>query len=349
MVVVGGLTRLTESGLSIVEWKLVSGILPPLSDQAWQEELQAYRASPQYQQVNKGMSVEEFKHIFWLEYIHRLLGRLVGLTFALPLMLFWMRGLLPLPVARKMLLITMLVAVQGAVGWYMVSSGLKDVPWVSPLRLAFHLGLAAIIFCLLLHVLYTTQRGDAPTRPHPLFRLSCLASALVFLQILMGALVAGLDAGLTYNTWPLMDGAWIPPHLFLLEPLMTNFFEHIPLVQFQHRWVAVLVLTIIIYQHLRVMLSFSGSPITRVSWGILALVLVQFSLGVMTLVLVVPIGLATLHQAVALLLIGFCVFANHMLYFHPHNRMRAKTDTPAQQDVGLHTKDRDEKRDDDES
>lgn len=343
MVVIGGLTRLSESGLSIVEWKLVSGIFPPLGEQAWQEELQAYRASPQYQQVNRGMSVEEFKHIFWLEYIHRLLGRLVGLTFALPLLVFWVRGHLPRPVARTMLLITTLVGVQGVVGWYMVSSGLKDVPWVSPLRLAFHLGLAVIIFCLLIHVLYTTQRRDAPTQKHPLFRLSCVTTALVFVQILMGALVAGLDAGLTYNTWPLMDGAWIPHNLFFLEPVMVNFFEHIPLVQFQHRWMAVLVLTIIIYQHFRVMLSFSCSPITRVSWGILVLIAAQFSLGVMTLVLVVPIGLATLHQAVALLLIGFCVFANHMLYFHPQKPDERENGRTRTARCGTPTKDRDEK------
>lgn len=327
MVVVGGLTRLTESGLSIVKWKLVSGILPPLSHQAWEEEFTAYRTSPQYAQVNHGMSLPEFQHIFWLEYIHRLLGRLVGLTFAVPLAFFWLRRKLPPPMARKMLGLTALVGVQGVVGWYMVKSGLVDVPWVSPYRLAFHLGLAVILFCLLIHVLYSSQCFHLPHRRSPLFPLSLLTTGMVFAQILMGALVAGLDAGLTYNTWPLMDGALAPPGLFHLEPVWRNFFEYIPMVQFQHRWFAFAVLTIIIYQHFRVMVTYKGSRIARASSGLLSLVIVQIMVGIATLLEVVPVALATLHQAVALGVIGFCVLVNHMLYCYP--------ESTAQQDVGL--------------
>lgn len=317
MVVIGGLTRLTESGLSIVEWKLISGILPPLSTEAWQQEFTAYQTSPQYREVNRGMSLEEFQGIFWLEYIHRLLGRLVGLTVALPLALFWLKKQLPPGTARKMLLVTLLVGSQGVVGWYMVKSGLMNVPWVSPYRLAFHLGLAAIIFGSLIHVAYTAQQPGTAKTPLPLFRLSLLTTGMVFVQLLLGALVAGLDAGLTYNTWPLMDGSLVPNHLFQMEPVARNFFEHIPLVQFQHRWFAILVLTIIIYQHVRLMLRYPRSRIARVSTAILAIALGQVGLGIATLLLVVPITLAVLHQATALLLIGFCIYLNHMLYCQP--------------------------------
>ncbi len=319
MVVIGGLTRLTESGLSIVEWKLVSGILPPLTESAWQEELEAYRASPQYQQVNRGMSLGEFKEIFWLEYIHRLLGRLVGLMFIVPLAFFWVTKRLTPTLAKKMLGLSILVGIQGAVGWYMVKSGLVDVPWVSPYRLAFHLGLAVVIFSLLLHVAYTTHQVRAPAAPHPLFRLSFFTTALVFIQILLGALVAGLDAGYTYNTWPLMDGALIPAHLATLEPFWRNFFEHIPLVQFQHRWFAFAVLTIIIYQHFCAMVKFNDSRITRVCAGITILAVLQVALGIVTLLHAVPVMLGTLHQAVALVLIGFCVWLNHVLYYCPES------------------------------
>ena len=327
MVVVGGLTRLTESGLSIVQWKLLSGILPPLSHEAWVEEFAAYQTSPQYAQVNHGMSLSEFQNIFWLEYIHRLLGRAVGVAFLLPLAFFWIRKQLPRPVARKMMALSVLVGVQGAVGWYMVKSGLVDMPWVSPYRLAFHLGLAVIIFCGLLHVAYTSQPGLERGRKHPMFRLSLLTTSLVFLQILLGALVAGLDAGLTYNTWPLMDGALIPDGLFLKEPLWRNIFEHIPLVQFQHRWFAIIVLTIIIYQYLGAMVKFGSSRITRACAGIAAIALLQVALGVATLIWVVPVALATIHQAVALALIGFCVWLNHVLYYCP--------ESIAQQDAGI--------------
>lgn len=316
MVVIGGLTRLTESGLSIVEWKLVSGILPPLSEPAWQAELEAYRASPQYRQVNRGMSLAAFKNIFWLEYIHRLLGRIVGMVFILPLAFFWVTKRLPPRIGRTMLGLTLLVGVQGAVGWYMVRSGLLDVPWVSPYRLAFHLGLAVVIFCLLLHVIFTLRYLARPALyRHPLLKLSLLTTGLVFLQILLGALVAGLDAGLTYNTWPKMDGDYIPDGLFTLTPAWRNFFEHIPLVQFQHRWIAFVALALIIYQYFRSIVEHTNSHIRRTCMCITATAGVQILLGIMTLLHVVPISLATLHQAVALLLIGFCVWLNHVLYY----------------------------------
>ncbi len=321
MVVVGGLTRLTESGLSIVEWKLVTGILPPLSESAWEAELQEYRSSPQYQQINKGMSIDEFKNIYWLEYIHRLLGRLVGIAFIVPLAAFWITGRLPPPLNWKMLGITALVGVQGIVGWYMVKSGLVDVPWVSPYRLAFHLGLAVVIFCTLLHVAYTAQLSEKPSNAPPeqrgLRRMSLIITLLVFIQILMGALVAGLDAGLTYNTWPLMDGQLAPSGLLLQEPVIRNFFEHVPMVQFQHRWFAFVLLTLIMYQHFRLMILLSGSRVTQASLGLICVCVVQIVLGIATLLYHVPIDLAVVHQAVACVLIGFCVLIHHMLYYSP--------------------------------
>ncbi len=318
MVVIGGLTRLTESGLSIVEWKLVSGVFPPMSEASWQKEFNAYRTSPQYLKVNRGMSLGEFQGIFWLEYIHRLLGRLVGLTFAAPLCFFWLTKRLAPRIARKMLGITLLVGVQGVVGWYMVKSGLVDVPSVSPYRLAFHLGLAVTIFCCLLHVAYVSQRNATTrTSPPPLFRLSLVVTGAVFLQILLGALVAGLDAGMTYNTWPLMDGSFFPSGAFTLVPVWSNFFEHIPVVQFQHRWFAFVVLTIIMYLYAQCRIRYRNSHIPRIGAAIAALAGIQALLGIVTLLLVVPVALGTAHQAVALLLIGFCVWLNHVLYYCP--------------------------------
>lgn len=310
MVFIGGVTRLTESGLSIVEWKLVTGIFPPMTQAGWEAELQEYRASPEYQQVNKGMSVAEFKQIYWLEWLHRLLGRLTGLVFLLPLIYFAARRTLAPWLTRRMVIAGLLVLAQGTLGWLMVYSGLQDDPRVSPLRLAAHLSLAFFLFCWLY---ITWLDATHAARPHP-SRGAALAIrgviALLGVQIVLGAFVAGMDAGLIYNTWPLMDGDWVPPHLFHLEPWYRNLIAYIPMVQWQHRSFAYVVSAAIIGF---ILWQWRSGP--RFALSLLALVLVvQFKLGVLTLIHAVPIALGSAHQMVALLLLAISL---HVAYRYP--------------------------------
>lgn len=324
MVFIGGVTRLSESGLSIVEWKLVTGIFPPLSQESWEAELAEYRNSPEYQQVNMGMSVDEFKQIYWLEWLHRLLGRMTGLIFIIPLIYFAVRKQLKPPLRNRMAIACVLVASQGVLGWLMVYSGLQDDPRVSPLRLAAHLSLAFIVFSWLywtwlsINQIYRHYRAGG--NPHqgeyqairkiPAFEgmTSSLAirivTALVFIQIIFGAFVAGLDAGLIYNSWPLMDGDFVPSHLLSLQPWYRNLYEYVPMVQWQHRTFACVVSVAIIafilthlkYRALRGLLV-----------ALFVVLLLQFKLGVLTLIQMVPIHLASAHQMVALLLLAVCV------------------------------------------
>src|SRR5262249_3487996 len=241
MVVVGGATRLTQSGLSIVEWKPVTGVVPPLSQAQWQEEFDKYKKIPQFQQLNRGMSLDEFKTIFWWEWSHRLLGRALGAVFLLPFLFFLWRGLIDRRLAGALLGIFALGGVQGAIGWWMVSSGLTERVVVSQYRLAFHLTLACLIYAALV---VTTDRYAArpPKEPAPR-RIGVAAAGLVVLvigQIYLGALVAGLHAGLIYNTWPLIDGALVPEasRLFFETPWWRNVFENTLTAQFDHRMLA---------------------------------------------------------------------------------------------------------------
>lgn len=308
MVLVGGVTRLTESGLSIVQWKLISGILPPLSDDGWKQEFEAYQTSPEYHKKNTGMSVTEFKQIFWLEWAHRLLGRATGLVFAVPLLYFALRRKMDGPLIRRCVIAALLVGAQGGVGWIMVKSGLIDDPRVSPLKLSMHLCLAFSVFC---HVLWTiwlitpqpTQEAPFPPRRKLAIRF---ITAMVFLQIIFGAWVAGMDAGMTYNTWPLMDGDFAPPGMMSLSPWHRNFIENIPQVQFQHRTFAFFVAgAVLIY--VAKFWRRQAKPQQRSILALGTVVKLQFSLGVLTLLHVVPVGLASLHQMVALLLLALCL------------------------------------------
>ncbi len=306
MVFIGGVTRLTESGLSIVEWKLVTGILPPLTQEGWEAELQLYRASPEYQQINRGMSVSEFKQIFWLEWLHRLLGRLTGLVFAVPLIYFAARKLLPNPMGKQMLIACLLVGAQGTLGWLMVYSGLQQDPRVSPLRLAAHLSLAFGLFCYLywLWLSHTqTPRASGPAVPIRII------TALIALQIIFGAFVAGMDAGLVYNTWPLMDGDWMPPYTYP-APWLESLYSHVPSVQWQHRSFAYIVAAAILGF---VALNWrSGERKWLTIFA--AILLIQFALGVFTLLYTVPITLASAHQIVALALLATAV---RLCYAYP--------------------------------
>ncbi|AVP98441.1 heme A synthase [Ahniella affigens] len=303
LVMVGGATRLTESGLSIVEWKPVTGVLPPMSESAWQAELQRYRASPQYQKVNRGMSVDEFKTIFWYEYVHRLLARLLGLCFALPFFWFLLRGRIPRPLRWPLVGVLLLGAAQGYMGWYMVKSGLVDIPRVSHYRLTAHLSLALAIYASMfwigVNALWPRAAGAARTS-----RLTWLASGLLVLTILFGALVAGLRAGLVYNTFPLMGGQFVPPNALLFEPWWLNFLENLGTVQFTHRWLAISTLAVIGMVFWRARARATGPGQSLALKLLLAMVLLQVTLGISTLLLHVPVWLGTLHQGGAVLVLS---------------------------------------------
>jgi heme a synthase len=292
MVAIGGLTRLTESGLSIVEWKLVSGTFPPLSDAAWEEEFRLYQSTPEFTKKNAYMNVSDFKRIFWLEYLHRLLGRVIGLAFLLPLIWFSVRKALPTPLKRSMWGVFGLVCLQGAVGWYMVKSGLVNDPWVSPPRLAFHLCLATLIFGRTYWLLVRYLRPAHVLRHD---RAGWVVLTLIMLQIMYGAFVAGLDAGMVYNSFPLMGGQFLPPEPWHYTPWVYNLFEHIPTVQFIHRWFAFAVFAAILWQWLRYY--------DRGALLVAVVACVQVVLGVATLLSVVAIPLASLHQLVAIVLV----------------------------------------------
>jgi heme a synthase len=306
MVVVGGATRLTQSGLSIVEWKPVAGVVPPLSQGEWQAEFDKYKTIPQYQRLNRGMSLDEFKTIFWWEWSHRLLGRALGAVFLLPFLFFLWRGLIDRRLGGALVGIFALGAFQGAVGWWMVSSGLTERVVVSQYRLAFHLTLACLIYAALVA---TADRYGArpPETPAPR-RIGVTAAglvALVIAQIYLGALVAGLHAGLIYNTWPLIDGALVPPVSALLfdEPPWRNFFENPLAVQFDHRMVAYGLLAVALFHLVDVRRNVESRALRVGAAALAAVVCAQAALGIATLLMAAPLALAMLHQAMALVVL----------------------------------------------
>ncbi|MEP6998489.1 MAG: COX15/CtaA family protein [Betaproteobacteria bacterium] len=327
MVVVGGVTRLTHSGLSITEWQPIVGTLPPLSAPQWEEAFAKYRETPEYRQVNKGMSLAAFKSIFWWEYVHRLLGRAIGIVFAVPLLWFVARRQLPAGLAPVLVAMFVLGGLQGALGWYMVQSGLVDDPRVSQLRLAAHLGLALLIFAAMFWVALALlqpsaampRAARAPRRQDAaLFRFALAIVALVFLQALAGSLVAGIHAGLGYNTFPLMNGQLVPPEIMSLEPWYRNFADNMATVQFDHRVIAWLLALMIPAFWFRVR-SAAGSPRVKLAAALLLVALVvQLALGIATLLLVVPVPLAALHQAGAVVLFAAALNVAHALRVESH-------------------------------
>ncbi|NDP41386.1 MAG: heme A synthase [Aromatoleum sp.] len=318
MIVVGGVTRLTHSGLSITEWQPIVGTLPPLSDIQWQTAFAKYQATPEYQQVNKGMQLDEFKGIFWWEYFHRLLGRLIGIAFLVPLLWFVLRRNVPPGHAGKLATIFVLGGLQGAMGWYMVKSGLVDDPRVSQFRLTAHLGLAFVIFAAMfwigLSLVFPQSRERVAGEPHSLRRFAYAVGALVFVMVLTGGFVAGIRAGFAYNTFPLMNGAIVPPELFMLEPWWRNFFWNMATVQFDHRLIAWALALIVpaLWWKLR---STAGVP-SRARVGghmLLAILAIQVALGIATLLMAVPLPLAAAHQAGAVLLFAAALNVAHAL------------------------------------
>jgi heme a synthase len=307
MVLVGGATRLTESGLSITEWKPVTGAVPPLSHDAWQAAFEQYRATPQYRAMNGGMSLEVFKTIYWWEWAHRLLGRVVGAAFLLPFLFFLWRGWVAPSLRPRLWFIFALGALQGAVGWWMVASGLADRVEVSQYRLATHLLLACLIYvALILTALRLDERAaPAGTLPGRIRAGAVALLVLVLAQIYLGALVAGLRAGYAYNTWPLIDGALLPDaaRLFFETPLWRNVFENILTVQFDHRMLAYAILVIALLHAIDVAGAVKERGVRTGAFILFAAILVQVALGIATLLWVVPLSLALLHQAVAMLVL----------------------------------------------
>jgi heme a synthase len=309
MVLVGGATRVTESGLAIVEWQPVTGTLPPLSPSDWQREFEKYQAIPQYRLLNRGMSLAEFKTIYWWEWTHRLLGRLIGAVFLIPFLLFLWRGWIGRGLRSRLWLIFALGAVQGGIGWWMVASGLAERTEVSPYRLATHLILACVIFTA---SLWTAQRliaGPVTVASARVRATALVVLVLVLVQMYFGALLAGLRGGLIYNTWPLIDGAFVPPasQLFSLEPFWRNWFENVLTVQFAHRMTAY-ALCLLAVLHLADVGR--GVGLGRAFRSALALAIgvgAQASLGVLTLLHQVPPPLALLHQAMAIIVLALAV------------------------------------------
>jgi heme a synthase len=316
MVLVGGATRLTESGLSITEWRPIIGALPPFGESRWLAEFEKYQAIPQYRELNFGMSLPQFKTIYWWEWTHRLLGRLIGVAFLLPFLWFLWRGAIGASLGVRLALIFALGALQGAVGWWMVASGLAERVEVSQYRLATHLILACLIYVALI---WTARRLDGPPLP-PLFpsphvgerktptRIRASAAGLLVLvlaQIYLGALVAGLRAGYVYNTWPLIDGALVPDasRLFFDTPLWRNFFENTLMVQFDHRMLAYTIFVCVLL-HLFDVAGTAGEGLAlKGAIVLLAAVTVQAALGIYTLLLRAPLPIALMHQAGAMLVL----------------------------------------------
>ncbi|SFV34837.1 cytochrome c oxidase assembly protein subunit 15 [Devosia crocina] len=305
IVVVGGITRLTESGLSITSWKPLSGTIPPLNEAEWQAEFEAYKQIPQYTVLNSWMSLDDFKYIFFWEWLHRLLARALGLIFIVPFVVFLVRKRLSRELAWPLFILFILGGFQGFLGWWMVSSGLSELTSVSQYRLAAHLTAAAVLFAALVYVARSLEPGRVLGRVTP-FHLTTtiiLGLALV-LQLAAGAFVAGLDAGMGYNTWPLMDGAVIPKGLLVMEPAWRNFFENALTVQFIHRGIAYAIVAYCAYLIWRRAKDggFGGVHGWLPRIGIL--VLLQVVLGITTLLMSVPISLAVGHQSLAFMLAG---------------------------------------------
>jgi cytochrome c oxidase assembly protein subunit 15 len=316
MVAIGGATRLTGSGLSIMEWAPLSGAIPPLTEAEWQRLYDLYRTIPQYALVNQGFGLEGFKEIFWLEWIHRQWGRLIGLAYAGGLAWFWLRGRIPAGSKPRLLGLLALGGLQGAVGWYMVASGFQaDRTAVSPYRLVIHLGLALVIFSALLWTALGLLRpeGEAPAEAAKLRRMVKATAWVVVAAMLAGGFVAGIRAGFSYNTFPLMDGQLVPAGYLDLSPWWANLTANVAAVQFNHRLLATLATLMTVGC---VVAAFRRLPDGRPRRAVLLLggaVALQYALGVATLLHVVPVSLGTAHQAVAVLVLAAALHAVHAL------------------------------------
>ena len=312
MIIVGGLTRLQNAGLSMVNWRPLVGIIPPLSEAEWQEVFAKYREFPEYQQINsvKGMSLTEFKFIFFFEYSHRVLGRLIGSVFALPALFFWFKKAFPKSMTPKMVLLFILGGAQGVIGWWMVKSGLVDRPDVSHYRLTVHLGMAVALYIALLWIGISHWKGKGKSSHHKGAPFALILLGLVFLVLLSGGLVAGLNAGHMMNTFPLMNGEWIPRGLYRLDLGFWNLTENQIMLQFNHRYLALTTAGLIIWFWFWLKKQELTPLQKRASLFALLAVCLQVSLGITTLLTVVWVPVASMHQAGAVLLLSSLVWLN---------------------------------------
>lgn len=319
--VVGGVTRLTHSGLSIVEWQPLVGTVPPLDAQQWQQVFEKYQRTPEYQKVNRDMSLAEFKTIFWWEYVHRLLGRSIGLVFLVPFLYFLVRGRLEPGLRLKLAWIFLLGGLQGAMGWYMVQSGLVDDPRVSQYRLTAHLSLAFLIFTAMIWLALGRCAERARETPDAalkrLQRFGFWLAMLVFYMVITGGFVAGIRAGKAYNTFPLMNGHVIPPESFLLEPWYLNFFNNMALVQFNHRLGAWLLALLVPWFWLNIRSAAVSAKARQVANLLLAALAIQIALGIAALLMAVPVALGAAHQGGAMVVFGVLLWLNHELRVAP--------------------------------
>jgi cytochrome c oxidase assembly protein subunit 15 len=304
-VLVGGATRMTGSGLSITEWKPIHGVIPPLNDAEWQEEFLKYQQIPQFSQINQDMTIDSFKSIFWWEWAHRLLARGVGFVFALPLIFFWATRRIERGLAPKLVGILALGGLQGAIGWWMVASGLVERVSVSQYRLAIHLTIASLIFMATMVVARGLAPHSEPAADRSTQRLAGVLVLLALIQIYLGGLVAGLHAGLSYTTWPLMDGKIIPDDLLLIEPLWRNFFESPKTVQFVHRVGAYTLFVVALWHAVATYRRLPKTTHARRAGLLFLFIVLQAAIGISTLVMQVPLDLALTHQGFALVVLGF--------------------------------------------
>jgi heme a synthase len=317
MVQLGGLTRLTHAGLSMVEWQPLTGWLPPATEVAWQNVFAGYRQFPEYQNLNVGMTLEEFKDIYMMEYAHRLWGRLIGIAFAVPVIFFAWRRRVTVVIGRLLTFAFILGTIQAGMGWYMVMSGLADEPDVSAYRLTAHLGLGTLILCILVWALLHAARPEPAahgTSASMMVRVwSIVVGVLIFKTILAGGFVAGIDAGFTYNTFPLMDGRLIPEGLGDLSPFYLNFFENITAVQFNHRVLALSTVVAVLMLWLGIGRRPLAPAAQRAVGWLLTITLMQAGIGIATLLLVVPVPLAAAHQGGAMVLMGCALWTVYEL------------------------------------
>lgn len=308
MVVIGGITRLTDSGLSMTDWNFFSGIIPPTNNHDWNTLFQNYKLYPEYKFINFGMTIDEFKKIFFWEYLHRIWGRIIGLIFFIPFIYFLIKKSMDKQMLYFLIPVSMLGCFQGFMGWYMVSSGLIHDPDVSQYRLASHLGIAFILYCSLLFKGWGLLRKENGffvdvKETLPSINYFLLGFFMVFLTVLSGAFVAGTDAGLAYNNFPYMGPSIFPPDAFVLQPIWKNFFENISLIQFNHRIFATCTAFFLIYVSVR-QLKFGNNLEKKILKLIIICVSFQYILGILVVRLYVPISIGVLHQFGSLIILS---------------------------------------------
>lgn len=312
MILLGGVTRLTDSGLSMVEWQPLMGVIPPLSHYDWQQLFLKYQQYPEYQKINLGMTLGEFKVIFMYEYLHRVLGRLIGLLFFIPFVYFFLSRRISPQLLPKLLLMLFLGGCQGLMGWYMVKSGLIDVPHVSQYRLTAHLGLAIAIYGFIVWTALGLINKPS-NQPSGLGKPACIISGLIFLMILSGGLVAGTRAGYAYSTWPLMGDSFIPAGLYDMSPIWLSAFENITTIQFNHRIFAYIIALVLVSFSVFALKKNISRNVRIGIYSMLFLLVVQITLGVSTLIFHVPVAIAAAHQIGSVALLTATLFVSHSL------------------------------------